>query len=59
MKSIFELSKEIGIPVRTIRTMITKRQIPYYKLGHRTILFDTDKVMKAINRFEIKEVGRK
>jgi hypothetical protein len=57
--NIFELSRAKGRPVRQIRTLVEQRKIPYLKLGHRTLLFDPDKVDRALDRFEIKEVRAK
>jgi hypothetical protein len=57
--NIFELSKAKGRPVRQIRTFVEQRKIPYLKVGHRTLLFDPEKVERALARFEIKEVGAK
>jgi hypothetical protein len=54
---IFELSKAKGRPVRQIRGFVAAHIIPYLKLGHRTLLFDPQKVEKALARFEVKEVG--
>lgn len=56
---IFELSKAKGLPVRRLRTFVADRKIPYYKCGHRTLLFDPDKVEKALARFEIPAVSAK
>jgi hypothetical protein len=53
---IFELSKEKGRPVRQLRTLIAAKKIPYLKIGHRTLLFDPEKVEKALQRFEIPAV---
>jgi hypothetical protein len=55
--NIFELSKEKGRPVRQIRSFVQHRKIPYLKIGHRTLLFDPQRVEEALQRFEIKEVG--
>ena len=55
--NIFELSETKGRPVRQLRTFVEHRVIPYLKIGHRTILFDPEKVEAALARFEIKEVG--
>jgi len=33
------------------------RKIPYLKCGHRTLLFDPEKVQKALERFEVHAVG--
>lgn len=35
------------------------RKIPFFKLGHRTILFDPNKVDKALDCFEVRTVGGK
>jgi len=56
---IFELSKASERPVRQLRSLVQARKIPYLKLGHRTLLFDPEKVEKALQRFEIREVGAK
>jgi len=55
--NISGLSQRKGIPVRTLRTLIANRKIPFLKLGHRTLFFDPDKVDKALQRFEVQEVG--
>ena len=56
--NIGALSEHNGVPVRTLRTFMASRKIPFLKCGHRTILFDPDKVDKALQRFEVQEVGR-
>jgi hypothetical protein len=33
-----------------------KKLIPYLPLGHRSYLYDVDKVRAALNRLEVKEV---
>ena len=53
------LSYANGVPVRTLRTFMVARKIPFLKLGHRTVLFDPEKVDKALERFEVQEVGRR
>jgi len=55
--NITALSDRNGIPVRTLRTLMAGRKIPFLKLGHRTLLFDPEKVDKALERFEVQEVG--
>ena len=57
--TIIGLSEHYTIPVRTLRTLVSSRKIPYLKLGHRTLLFDVQKVDKALERFEVQEVGRR
>jgi hypothetical protein len=55
--NITGLSKHNGIPVRTLRTFMASRKIPFLKCGHRTILFDPEKVDNALQRFEVREIG--
>jgi excisionase family DNA binding protein len=55
--NIIGLSQHKGIPVRTLRTLVSSRKIPFFKLGHRTLLFNPEKVDKALERFEVQEVG--
>jgi len=57
--NIFELSEQKGRPVRQLRTFVAERKIPFLKLGHRTLLFDPEKVDKALARFEIPAVSAK
>lgn len=51
------LSDEIGQPVRTLRTWVQGRKIPFLRLGHRTLLFDPEKVREALDKFEVKAVA--
>jgi hypothetical protein len=53
------LSKEIGIPVRKLRSFVAARKIPFLKCGHRTLLFDPQKVERELARFEVPAVGAK
>jgi hypothetical protein len=52
------LAEEVGIPVRSLRTLAHRRVIPCLRLGHRTVLFAPSKVIAALERYEITEVGR-
>ena len=54
---IEKISEQTGIPVRTLRSFVSARKIPYLKCGHRTLLFDLSKVEGALQRFEIEAVG--
>jgi hypothetical protein len=53
------LSEGNGIPVRRLRSLWSSRKIPGLKIGHKTLLFDPEKVDKALARFEIPAVGAK
>jgi hypothetical protein len=57
--NIFQLSEALGPPVRTFRTLMHTKKIPYFKTGHRSVLFDVAKVEAAISKFEIKSVTTK
>ena len=56
---IFQLSEEKGRSVRQLRGFVAAKKIPYLKIGHRTLLFDPEKVEKALQRFEIPAVDAK
>jgi len=56
--SIGELSKELGPPVRALRTWMWLKKIPYLRVGYRTCLFDVEKVRTALEKFEVKAVTR-
>jgi excisionase family DNA binding protein len=51
--NIYELSEQLGPPVRALRTWTHSRKIPFIKVGHRTMLFDPQKVRAALQKFEI------
>src|SRR5947207_2650389 len=55
---IAQLEREIGIPVRTIRSLMQARRIPFLKLGRRTLYFDVEKVLDALDRFEVKAIDQ-
>jgi len=61
LKDIRGLSEELGPPfsVRTLRTLQYRGIIPYLKLGHRFCLFDPDKVLAALDKFEVKSIAEK
>ena len=40
-------------------TFVAEKKIPYLKVGHRTLLFDPEKVEKALQRFEIPAINAK
>jgi excisionase family DNA binding protein len=48
-----ELAARLRVPsIRIIEQMMRKRQIPFIKLGHRTVRFDWVKVEQAVARLE-------
>lgn len=54
---IQELSEITGIPVGTLRGLWAARKIPGIKAGHRTLLFQLEKVERALERLEVKAVA--
>ena len=53
------LSDWLQIPTRTLRTLVQRKAIPHLRLGHRLIMFEPTKVLAALERFEVAEVGRR
>jgi hypothetical protein len=56
--SIKKLADETEIPIRTLRSFVTGRKIPFLKCGYRTILFDREKVESALEAFEVEAVSK-
>jgi excisionase family DNA binding protein len=48
-----ELSEQTGIPVRSLRTLVSTGVLPHLRFGHRTIKFAPSKVEKAIAKREV------
>ena len=53
------LQEQSGVPKRTLRTLYHAKKIPYIKAGYRTVLFNPDKVMAALDKFEIRSATSK
>jgi hypothetical protein len=49
-------AKMLGISERTLRTLRAQRLVPFVKIN-RIVLYDPDRVIAALERFERKEVG--
>jgi hypothetical protein len=56
---IFQLAEAKGRSVRQLRSFVAGGKIPYFKMGHRTLLFDPEKVEKALAAFEVKAISAK
>jgi hypothetical protein len=52
-----ELLHHVPVTSRQLRELRFRRKIPYISLGHRTLLYDLDAVMRALEKLEIKEVA--
>jgi len=53
------LADTLHAGLSTIRTWRNKRVIPFIKTGHKSIIYDLNKVLKALDVFEIKPVTTK
>jgi hypothetical protein len=51
-----EVARAIGVPVAYVGRLRRARKIPFVQLGHRTIRYDLDAVIRAIGRLQIAEV---
>src|SRR5260370_29384293 len=52
-----ELAVAIGVSARTIDNWIAQKRIPFLRLSARLIRFNLERVMAALARYEIKEIG--
>jgi excisionase family DNA binding protein len=53
-----EIAAVLGVSSRTIENWIAQKRIPLLKLSARLTRFSLPKVEAALNRYEVKEVGR-
>jgi len=55
-----ELRDALGLKsTRIIDAWVKKRMVPVIVAGHRSRFFDLERVLAALQKFEIKEIGRK
>ena len=54
-----ELAKELKVSPRTISNWIKDRRIPFMRLSPRMLRFHLPRVQRALERFEVCEVGRR
>jgi len=53
-----EVAKLSSVSVRTIDNWVRQKRIPVHRFSSRCIRFDLPKVLNALDKFEINEVGR-
>jgi hypothetical protein len=53
-----ELLQTVRIPSRLLRDLRARRVIPFVKVNSKTILYDPDRVLKALGEYE-REAGAK
>jgi hypothetical protein len=51
------LAEVLRIPSRSLRELRRRRVIPFLKVGKRTILYDAEKVLASLAKFERTEAG--
>jgi DNA-binding transcriptional MerR regulator len=51
-----EQAKLLGMSQRTLRSLRAQRLVPFVKIN-RIVLYDPDRVIAALERFERKELG--
>ena len=53
------LAEVLNTSIYSIRNLRRKRIIPYIKTGHKTVIYDLNKVLAALEKFEVKPVTGK
>jgi hypothetical protein len=54
--NLTQLSTELGIPKRSLRTMYQGRKITFIRAGHRTLLFNPETVMSELEKLTVRAV---
>ena len=44
--------------IRKVDDLVRKRKIPFIRLGHKTLRFSPKNVLRAIEKLEVREIGR-
>lgn len=50
------LAKVLNTSIHSIRNLRRKRVIPYIKTGHKSVIYDLNKVLAALETLEVKPV---
>ena len=50
------LLEVIALTPRQLRELRLRRKIPYIRFGHRSVMYNIEKVVAALEKFELKEV---
>jgi predicted DNA-binding transcriptional regulator AlpA len=53
-----QLASMLSLSPRTIDNLIRKKKIPLVRLSSRCVRFSPERVLAALRKFEIREVGR-
>ena len=54
-----ELANLLNVSPQTVDNWVREKRIPVHRFSSRLIRYDEDKVRSALNKFEVREVGRK
>jgi excisionase family DNA binding protein len=53
-----QIAKLLSVSVRTIDNWVREKRIPVHRFSARCIRVNPQKVLNALDKFELKEVGR-
>jgi hypothetical protein len=53
-----ELARELRVSVRTVENMMAQRIIPFIRATKRSVRFHLPRVLEALEKREIREIGR-
>jgi hypothetical protein len=52
------MAAQLSIPKRRLQWWVSRKIVPCLRIGHKTTLFEPDKVIEALRRYEIKAVRK-
>ena len=53
-----EVAARLGLSRRGVECLVASKKIPVIRISHRCVRFDWPKVQAAVQRFEVREIGR-
>ena len=54
-----ELAGIVGVSVRSIENWMAQKRIPFLRLSPRMCKFNAERVLAALGRYEVREIGRR
>jgi excisionase family DNA binding protein len=52
-----ELAERLGLKIRGVESLVERRKIPALRISGRCVRFSWPRVLAALAKFEIKEIG--
>ncbi len=52
-----EVSRLLNIKIGTLYSLVSKRQIPHIRLGHRTVRFSKSEILRWIERSQVSTIS--